>query len=135
MALKYMCVAVCLAVLSGCEESGLLDYRNRYTGSYRCKVIFESSYVAYDNSCACWGTDENVSEGNAVVTISKADSKDEIKILGKTVSVDKDGYGQDDSHSPYESYTLQLTKSGMIYTETNGSHTSRTTRTYIGTKR
>jgi len=124
---------ICLAMfglLCGCKKSGLLDYRNRYVGTYECNK--KTEWLIFNGSDT--PTVEVTNELIAVTIEKVRHNNGKIEITAnnvhRIVEIDKNGNGSG-SFSPYTGYTIELTKKEIKYVEDDKYGET----TIVGTKR
>ena len=124
-----------LSFVAGCKKWGLLDYRDKYVGDYKCLKACITCALILDMSDTTW---KNVCDTTlpepTTVNISKVEvSVDEILILGKERKINKDGTGKDWFN--YDSYEIEIKDNVLYYTTGSSGHTFSSDCHYDGIKK
>ena len=121
-------------LLIGCEKSGLLDYRNRFTGIYNCTAVEVVTHPTMTGS----DTTETLTEREVIQVIKVEDTNNELYILGKRVNVGKDGTGTTDVNTGAsyvnETYTVSFSEKTMTITRKKNGANFTVTTNYFGVK-
>ena len=123
-----------MLVLTGCEKSGLLDYRNRFTGLYSCTTVEAVTHPTMNGA----DTTETFLKREVIQVEKVIDTRDELFVLGTRIKINKDGKGTTNVNTGasyvHDTYTVDFSEQTVTITRQKNGVNFGINATYVGVK-